>query len=416
MTEPDDANEARLRRMFRDAAADIHPRRPLNVDALPLRAPGRTTWGLSLGLAVCVVAAAAITLTVHPWSDTSPGGATGDAGILLTVKSDGAVETIDPESGTVLRTLVGRSPVDSTGRHLSQPTGITAADDVAYIAYDRPSPVIESIPLGGGTPTFVTDGTEPAASADGTKLAFWRLTDGSASDAVVVRDLATGLEQIALSIALPGEVNELSWSPGGNELALSGLFRANTKAGSLPLNPIVGGVELLALDQPLSATNPHFLGTPTGSADFANGTPAQAQGQFLAAGGDVAVVFGKVSGVCQPAHATSVQSVDPTSGQATTMAYFPFVISNPVFDQTGRLIAFERSFAVSGCPPVRTTTTTTTTATTPPGRLPGISVGGGTTGSGSLIAVRSVLYRWSDGKTIRLAGDVADVTFVAAAP
>jgi hypothetical protein len=392
MTEPDNANEARLRRMFRDAAADIHRTRPLNIDALPFRAPRRTTWGLSLGLAVCVAAAAAITLTVHPWSDTSPGGVTGSSGVLLTVKSDGAVETIDPESGTVLSTLVGPSPVDSMGRHLGQPTGVTAAGDVAYVAYDRPSPIIESIPFAGGTPTFVTDGTEPAASPDGTKLALWRATAGSGPGAVVVRVLATGSEQTVDPVDPPGGIVELSWSPDGNELALSGLFDTGTTVG--PLNQIVGGIQLLTLEQPLSTTNPHFLGTPTGFADFAAGTPAQADGQFLDSGGTLAVLFGKVRGVCQPATPTTVQSVDPTTGQATTLASFPFIISNPVFDQEGHLVAFERSFPRSRCPRRSSSSIAVRSVS---------------------IAVRSVLYGWSDGTTSRLVGQVAAVTFVAPA-
>jgi hypothetical protein len=117
-------------------------------------------------------------------------------------------------------------------------------------------------------------------------------------------------------------------------------------------------------------------------------------------------------------------TVDPATGHATTVASFPYLVSDPVFDGTGRLVAFQRNFV--SCPPVTTTTTTSTTTTTVPGRFGGrVSIGGITntvTGGGFITNTvwenlkNSVLYKWSDGTASRLAGGVRAVTFVDQAP
>jgi hypothetical protein len=105
-------------------------------------------------------------------------------------------------------------------------------------------------------------------------------------------------------------------------------------------------------------------------------------------------------------------SVDPTTGDTTTLASIPYLVSAPVFDQSGNLVAFQRSF-VSCTPPV--TTTSTISTTTVPGRFGG-SVATGGAFSTSTEWTRSVLYKWSDGTASRLADDVRAVTFVDGVP
>lgn len=430
MTEWDTTGEERLRQMFRQAAVQIRPVTPgPGFDTRPVKTPGPTTMRRSLALALGVVVAAAITLAVHPWGgsrNTGLGDGTGTTGVLVAVASNGAIELLSPDSGAVLNTLVGPSPVDSSGRHLGQPVAVTADTQFAYVAYDRPSLVIESIPLSGGTPTYVAAGMDPSVSPDGTELAYSSL--GSTTSGVVVRDLATGSQQTVDSSDGAAILNALSWSPDGAELALSGTFISappkTLSPGTFP-DLISEGVELLTLDQPVSATNPHFVGTPVDFSDLQPGTPTWSDAQFLGSAGAVVVLQGDSGSGCQ-AGPSSLVSVDPATGHTTTVASFPYPVSDPLFDQTGNLVAFQR-VAVT-CPPVTTTTTTSTTTTTVPGRFGGsVSIGGGSitntvTGGGFITNTvwenfaNSVLYNWSDGTARRLASGFRDVTFVGQAP
>ena len=198
MTDSDTAGEERLRQMFRQAAVQIHPVTPgPGFDTAPAKAPRTPTMRRSLALVLCVVAAAAITFAVHPWGGSRGAGlgdGTGSNGVLVAVASNGSIELLSPDSGAVLSTLVGPSPVDTSGRHLRQPLTITADTQFAYVGYEFPSPVIESIPLSGGTPTFVTAGLDPSVSPDGTELAYQSAGSTAAGD-IIVRDLTRGSQQ-----------------------------------------------------------------------------------------------------------------------------------------------------------------------------------------------------------------------------
>jgi hypothetical protein len=418
MTESDTTGEERLRQMFRQAAVQIHPTTlGPGFDTRPARTRSATTLRRSLGVALCVAVAGAITFAVHPWGASQGpglGDGTGSDGVLVAVASNGAVELLSPDSGAVLSTLIGPSPVDDSGRHLRRPLSITADTQFAYVAYESPKPVIERIPLSGGTPTYVTAGLDPSVSPDGTQLAYQ--SGGSTGEGdIVVRDLITGSQQTIDSWSGITFGNELSWSTDGTELALSGTFLSTLPAtlppGTLP-NLITEGVQLLALNQPLSATNPHFLGTPVGFSGIQGGSPVWSDAQFLGSTGAIVVVQSGSGGTCRSAPSRLV-SVNPTSGDTTTVASFPYLVSDPILDQSGNLVAFQRSF-VSCTPPVTTTSTTSTTTTTVPGRFGGsASVGAFSTAT---TWTRSVLYKWSDGRASRLGGDVRAVTFVDRAP
>jgi hypothetical protein len=415
MTESDTTGEERLRQMFRQAAVQIHPSTPgPGFDTLPPRTPRATTMRRSLGVALCVAVAGAVTLAAHPWGNsqgTGLGDGTGSDGVLVAVASNGAIELLSPDSGAVLSTLVGPSPVDTSGRHLRQPLAITADAQFAYVGYEFPSPVIESIPMSGGTPTYVTAGLDPSVSPDGSKLAYQPAESTSTGD-LVVRDLTTGSQQTVDSSSGITFGNELSWSPDGTELALSGTFLSTPPKtlapGTLP-NLITEGVQLLALNQPLSATNPRFVGTPVGSSGLEAGSPVWSDAQFLGSTGAIVVVQSGSGGGCQAAP-SSLLSVNPTTGNTTAVASFPYLVSDPIFDQAGNLVAFQRSF-VSCTPPVTTTSTTSTTTTTSPGSFGGSASTGGAFAT-STAWTRSVLYKWSNGTASRLGGDVRAVTFV----
>jgi len=429
MTGPDATTEIRLREMFRDAAPRIHPSRPApGIEAAPAQARRASASRLSLGLAVCVAVAAVAALGVHVWGgagETGSLGGAGGTGALLTIQSDGAVVLLAPDTGTVLRTLVGPSPVDSSGRHLGKPVAITASKTDAYVAYYRPQSRIERVPLAGGTLTYVTDGMDPAVSSDGSLLAFFRLfprTNLGLNDntgAVVVRDLATGSERTVDSTTGFTVVQGLSWSSDDTELAMSGVFNSGT-GGTSPeaLLDAQFGVKILALDEPTSGTNPRFVGPPTSlSADSASWT----DGQFLASGTDLGIVVIRPGGACQPAP-TTVLSVDPTTGQTTKVASFAFRVSHAIFDQAGNLVAFVRvSPPPSACntPAPTTTTASASSGNTPPndlgptGSMKSIERLGTNGGSFiTLVVSGSDLYRWADGPSSRLAVDIAAATMV----
>jgi hypothetical protein len=425
MTEPDEADEARLRALFHEVASEIHPSRSApDTTMSPSRPPRPSPVRLTMALAVCVAVILALVLAVRPWGHTEtvkaalgPGG----SGALLTVESGGAVVLLDPQTGAVLSTVVGPSPVDSDGRHLGQPEDVTTAGDVAYVAYETPTPVIERIPFAGGTPTYVADGSFPAVSPDGTQLAFsvFRTgsdTGGSTDWGVAVRDLATGAQRTVNETTAITVINRLSWSPDGTELAMSGIF-----VGPLPttlspgaLEPNVNeGVQILALDQPLSASNPHFLGTPTTWSELQANEAAWADGQYLGSGGNVAVISGAVGGICEVTP-SRVLSVDPATGQTGTVATFPYSVTSVVFDQSGDLVAVQRTLLPAECSdPTTTTTSTTTTTTTLAGLVPSSS--SFSTGTVWTSSSQMVLDKWDAGTSSLLTDGVIAVTFVPAA-
>jgi hypothetical protein len=409
---PDGHSEDRLRTMFREAATQIHPARPAPITGgVPSRPRGGPRVRLAIGIAVCVAAGAAVAVSVDAVGGTAPAGLPGHgavAGSFVVARGDG-VDLISPETGHLLRHLVGPAPVDSDGRHLRDVTGLSATDQVAYVAYELPTPVIEAIPLAGGTPQFVAPGMTPAVSGDGTELAYFKLastgseeSDGSSLGSVVVRDLATGSER---TFPTPnGElvfVNTLSWSADDRQLILSGVsidFDTRPPGGGNV------GVQVLDLGRPVSATNPHFVGPPASAS-----TNGWRDGQFLASGSNLAVLSGP-STVCS-ATRTTVLSVAPASGATTSIATLPYYVSHVVFDRAGDLVAYLRVSADS-CPPPTTTTTTTTTMppTMPLGRV-------GASSSVSFATVSEgrsqlVLFDRASGTSKVLAEDVRAVDLV----
>jgi hypothetical protein len=194
---------------------------------------------------------------------------------------------------------------------------------------------------------------------------------------------------------------------------MSDFFMPGT-TGTL-LRDTLSGVQLLTLDQPLSATNPHFVGTPTTPL---SSSPTWTDARFLDSRDMLGVLATpRASSVCQKT-STAVLSVDATTGRATTVATVPYNASDAVFNQSGAFVAFQSVLPPRSCSePTTTTTTTSTTTTTVPGRISMPTIASiGSSGGGMISAVRTqwALYGWSAGVSTRLANKVAAVTFVAA--
>jgi len=396
MTGPETAAEARLRQLFRDAAAGIGPTRPAPApEARPPR-PGRAGASrLVLGLAVGIVVAAVAAFGVHAWGGSAAPASGGGTGALLAIRSDGAVDLLAADTGAVLRTLVGPSAVDASGRHLGRPVAVTASATEGYIAFGRLNAVIERVPLAGGPLTYVTTGMAPSVSPDGAELAVFRLSTATKTGRVVVRDLATGSERTVDAMTGGTILDSLSWSSDDTQLALSGVF-LNPNAGSL-IDAISIGVQVLALTQPTSATNPHLVGTASSPA---NAVPTWTDAQFLGSA-DLGVLV-STRGACQAA-ATVVASVDPATGQQTTVVTFAGAVAHAVFDPAGHLVAYLRPQPVSCAPSV-------TTTSAPPGGLGRVGTSGG--GSFTASSTQTVLYRWTDGTSRQLDDDVVAAVFV----
>jgi len=222
---------------------------------------------------------------------------------------------------------------------------VAATSKLAYIGYDSPRFSIESVPLGGGAPTYVTHGMSPALSPDGTKMALFRLLPAhhTAIDEVVVRNLRTGSERTVYSATGVNVVNRLSWSPDSSELAMTGTFSSSPTAG---IGDFRLGVQILALDEPISATNPHFVGMST---TISGDSATFADAQFLGSSGRLAGLTGGPLEACQPTSSV-VASLDPATGQSVIVSAFPFGVAHVVFDQHGTLIAYEK-YPATPCPP-----------------------------------------------------------------
>lgn len=157
---------------------------------------------------------------------------------VVAVSTAGSVELLSTKTGMATKVLVRK--VDAIGDEVTiSPNGQT----VYYAVKAGCTDTIYSIPVTGGTSAEVTTGALPAISPDGTELAFVRepytaypyeqigCSGGLASAhpgndfSVVVRDLATGKEQVYPAnpglTALPVPISHLSWSPSGGALLVS---------------------------------------------------------------------------------------------------------------------------------------------------------------------------------------------------
>jgi hypothetical protein len=211
---------------------------------------GRRPWMAAVATVVCVTVLAAgcgggssgqpggqvtKTVTASP-SSAAPTHAAGsrrraaaEPGIVA-VTARGALVTLNPASGAVTRTLV---PSGVIGDEISVAKG-TVYFAVRHGCTGR----IESVALAGGTPAELANGTSPAISPDGSKLAYATqpsLTTGCVPGQaditrlfkVVVRTVSTAAETAYPMVpasqdnGLPAPISHLSWAPDGRHLAVS---------------------------------------------------------------------------------------------------------------------------------------------------------------------------------------------------
>jgi hypothetical protein len=197
-------------------------------------------------LAASVLALVGVTITKGATDTTpaalqssgsnSPGpsganGLSGVPGVLVAMTTAGGLTVLDPLAGTSVRTLLSSGAVGDE---------IALSPDQRTVFFTRSHGClgqIATIPVAGGGPTALTDGSLPAISPDGTKLAFTRqqslsqpgcvgATAASAGFAVVVRSLRTGHEtkfpiSPRYASGLPVPISHLSWAPDNRRLAIS---------------------------------------------------------------------------------------------------------------------------------------------------------------------------------------------------
>jgi hypothetical protein len=171
----------------------------------------------------------------------------GEPGIVAAT-SNGALVVLNPATGATTRTLV-HSGV------LGDELAVSPSGKTVYFA--TRSCEIESVPVAGGRTTEITRGVLPAINPEGTELAFAREPYGgfaydtkacggapaASSFSLLVRNLATGSQRSypspsAVPSALPFPITNLSWGPGGRQLAVSiGTVQDNDGQGLVLISP-----------------------------------------------------------------------------------------------------------------------------------------------------------------------------------
>lgn len=224
---------------------------PTNASVFPPGRPARRRWlvrALAAGAAVTLLAAcsggsspakqtssgpsaAPSTAVVSPSTAASPGAGGARPPRMFAATTAGALVVLNPASGAVVRTLV---PSGVTGDEIS-----VAGNGTVYFAVRSGcTDQIESVAPSGGTPVVITNGSLPAISPDGSKLAFASqpsLTTGCVPSSpdltrlykLVVRTLSTGAERTypmqpaGQGSGLPAPMSHLSWSADSQQLAVS---------------------------------------------------------------------------------------------------------------------------------------------------------------------------------------------------
>ena len=151
---------------------------------------------------------------------------------LVAVTRDGALVVLGTRHGQVIRTLVASGV---RGDEISvSPDHSTVYFSVRHGCLGQ----IESVPVAGGSPTVIADGTVPAISPDGTRLAYAtaplqtaacvpNASELTKQYTLVIRTLSTSTQAVYPQLpagqdtGLPAPISHLSWSPDGGTLAVS---------------------------------------------------------------------------------------------------------------------------------------------------------------------------------------------------
>jgi hypothetical protein len=203
----------------------------------------RRAWVLPSAAISCVLLSACgsgspgpvVTVTQTSGAPVSSSAGTGPAAAvppaIIAVTTSGALVTLNPTTGIVTRTLVARHVL---GDELS----VSSTGMVYFAVAQGCSSEVDGIPVSGGAVAEITQGSLPAVSPDGTKLAYASEPDLSpgcvpANQDLVglyhleVRTLSTGsdvtypMEPTGQNAGLPAPISHLSWSADGHHLAVS---------------------------------------------------------------------------------------------------------------------------------------------------------------------------------------------------
>jgi hypothetical protein len=160
--------------------------------------------------------------TLAPTTTTTPPPAARPA-TAVAVTPKGALVVVDTTTGRTVRTLAREPQARSPHKPALSPDGSTAyftrqGVDCGYSTLYR-------VPVDGSAPpTRLGNGSVPAVSHDGTKLAFATPSNGCVGAILVVRDLGTGREQRWPApendgYYSNGAITAIAWAPDGRRLA-----------------------------------------------------------------------------------------------------------------------------------------------------------------------------------------------------
>lgn len=171
-----------------------------------------------------------VTATASSSASSSASAVAATPPAMVAVTKAGALVTLNPATGAVSSTLV---PSGVLGDEVSASSGI-----VYFAAQHGCKTEIERIPLAGGAIATLAQGSLPAVSPDGTKLAYAdqptvavgcvpHVTDLVPLYRLQIRTLSSGatatLQMVAPSQdgGLPYPISHLSWAPDNDHLAVS---------------------------------------------------------------------------------------------------------------------------------------------------------------------------------------------------
>jgi hypothetical protein len=140
------------------------------------------------------------------------------------------IEVISAVSGHVIRTLATNVALYRYMPHPTVSPSGTVFFDNAHYMNGRPSEQVLSVPLSGGPVTVIGAGHYPVVSPNGLLLAYLAFTDVTgAAEAIVVRNLRTGVTSTWRYSGAGPDISQLSWAP--DSTALSFTTTTTTAAG-----------------------------------------------------------------------------------------------------------------------------------------------------------------------------------------
>lgn len=149
--------------------------------------------------------------------------------VLVGAAASGRLVNIDAESGKTTSVIGVFKNADETGQLLG---GLALSKDQRSVYFDvndgnSCQPRIMQVPIDGGTPTLVVNGSAPAMSNDGRSLAYVRHLDCKKVE-VIERVLANGEESV-IGTTSAGEIAAMTWSPRDERIVVDVRYEDSSK-------------------------------------------------------------------------------------------------------------------------------------------------------------------------------------------